>query len=66
MFAYALPYVVVGLTIPLYQAVDTVTFNRMMLAIGEGKIAEAAYSIFHDVDAQAHYDSCFTCNCFLA
>lgn len=46
LFAYALPYVVVGLTIPLYQAVDTVTFNRMMLAIGEGKIAEAAYSIF--------------------
>ncbi|MFX3623110.1 MAG: oligosaccharide flippase family protein [Ectobacillus sp.] len=46
LFAYAIPYVVVGLTIPLYQGVDTVTFNRVMQAIGEGEIASDAFGIF--------------------
>ncbi|MFD3448736.1 oligosaccharide flippase family protein [Microbacteriaceae bacterium 4G12] len=46
LFAYALPYVVVGLTIPLYQQVDTLTFNRTMQAIGQADIAERAFGIF--------------------
>ncbi len=46
LFAYALPYVVVGLTIPLYQQIDTLTFNKAMAAAGQSKIAESALGIF--------------------
>ncbi|WP_028399759.1 putative polysaccharide biosynthesis protein [Ectobacillus panaciterrae] len=46
LFAYALPYVVVGLTIPLYQQIDTLTFNKAMEAVGKGDIAEHALGIF--------------------
>lgn len=46
LFAYAIPYVVVGLTIPLYQQIDTLTFNSIMQAIGQGDIAERALGIF--------------------
>ncbi|MEI4832316.1 polysaccharide biosynthesis protein [Bacillus sp. FJAT-53711] len=46
LFAYAIPYVVVGLTIPLYQQIDALTFNSIMQAIGQGDIAERALGIF--------------------
>lgn len=46
LFAYAIPYVVIGLTIPLYQQIDTLTFNSIMQAIGQGDIAERALGIF--------------------
>lgn len=46
LFAYALPYVVVGLTIPLYQQIDTLTFNKAMEAAGKADIAEHALGIF--------------------
>ncbi|MCP8967504.1 putative polysaccharide biosynthesis protein [Ectobacillus ponti] len=46
LFAYALPYVIVGLTIPLYQQIDTLTFIRGMEAAGQEKIAEEALGIF--------------------
>lgn len=46
LFAYAIPYVVVGLAIPLYQQVDSLTFNSIMQSIGQGDIAERAFGIF--------------------
>src|SRR5690625_872420 len=42
LFSSAGPFVIVGIAIPLYQLVDQFTFNRAMVAIGEGKIAELA------------------------
>ena len=45
LFAYAIPYVVVGLTIPLYQQIDALTFNSIMQSIGRGDIAENAFGI---------------------
>lgn len=46
LFAYAIPYVVVGLAIPLYQQIDTLTFNKAMEAAGKAAIAEHALGIF--------------------
>lgn len=34
LFTYSLPFVVVGLAIPLYQTVDTFTINRLLIHIG--------------------------------
>ncbi|WP_369902219.1 oligosaccharide flippase family protein [Bacillus manliponensis] len=45
LFAYAIPYVVVGLTIPLYQQIDSLTFNSIMQSIGRGDIAVQAFGI---------------------
>src|SRR5690625_119579 len=42
LFSSAGPFVIVGIAIPLYQLVDQFTFNRAMVAIGEGKVAELA------------------------
>lgn len=44
LFSSAGPFVIVGIAIPLYQLVDQFTFNRAMVAIGEGKVAELALS----------------------
>lgn len=44
LFQYAGPFVLVGIAIPLYQSVDTFTFNRAMHAIGFGEISEFALS----------------------
>lgn len=43
---YAIPFVFVGLALPLYQQVDTLTFNRAMTEIGLGDIAENAFGIY--------------------
>src|SRR5690625_816213 len=40
LFSYAGPFVLVGIAIPLYQMVDTFTFNRAMVVGGYEKIAE--------------------------
>src|SRR5690625_3068088 len=40
LFSSAGPFVIVGIAIPLYQLVDQFTFNRAMVAIGEGKVVE--------------------------
>src|SRR5690625_2891578 len=40
LFSYAGPFVLVGVTIPLYQLVDSFTFNRAMSVSGFGEIAE--------------------------
>ncbi|MGL4819763.1 MAG: putative polysaccharide biosynthesis protein [Bacilli bacterium] len=46
LIVYAVPFVFVGLAIPLYQLVDQFTFNRAMSMIGEGAISEASYAVF--------------------
>ncbi|MGM8213396.1 putative polysaccharide biosynthesis protein [Virgibacillus sp. W0430] len=44
LFQYAGPFVLVGIAIPLYQSVDTFTFNRAMQAINQSDISEFALS----------------------
>ncbi|MGM8365879.1 putative polysaccharide biosynthesis protein [Virgibacillus sp. W0181] len=44
LFQYAGPFVLVGIAIPLYQSVDTFTFNRAMDAINQSGISEFALS----------------------
>ncbi|HDX9579689.1 TPA: polysaccharide biosynthesis protein [Bacillus pseudomycoides] len=34
LFAYSIPFVVVGLAIPLYQTIDTFTINKLLMQIG--------------------------------
>jgi O-antigen/teichoic acid export membrane protein len=46
LFTYSAPYVFVGLAIPLFQQIDSLTFNRVMESIGEGKIAEHAFAVY--------------------
>lgn len=46
IMTYAAPFVFVGLAIPLYQQIDSFTFNRAMSDIGQGDVAESAFSIF--------------------
>jgi len=40
LFSYAGPFILVGIAIPLYQLVDSFTFNRAMIVAGYGEIAE--------------------------
>ncbi|KIL75703.1 polysaccharide biosynthesis protein [Bacillus badius] len=42
---YAIPFIFVGIAIPLYQLVDTVTFNRAMAEIGQAKVADTVFGI---------------------
>lgn len=42
--SYAGPFVLVGITIPLYQAVDSFTFNKAMIISGYGEIAGLSLS----------------------
>ena len=44
LLSYAGPFVLVGVAIPLYQLIDTLTFNRAMAAVGLGEVAETYYS----------------------
>lgn len=44
LFSYAGPFVLVGIAIPLYQNVDSFTFNRAMVAIGQGDLSAVALS----------------------
>lgn len=46
MISYAIPFVIVGLTIPLYQTVDTFTVNKALMSIGYNQgNAEATNSL---------------------
>ncbi|MFC4321151.1 putative polysaccharide biosynthesis protein [Litchfieldia salsa] len=47
LFSYAGPFVLVGLAIPLYQYVDQLTFNRAMVEIGKGAIAEELFGMIN-------------------
>lgn len=44
LFSYAGPFILVSVAIPLYQNVDTFTFNKAMASIGQGNISEAAFA----------------------
>lgn len=44
LFSYAGPFILVSIAIPLYQNVDTFTFNKAMESIGQGNISEAAFA----------------------
>ncbi|MBP1947853.1 putative polysaccharide biosynthesis protein [Virgibacillus litoralis] len=44
LFSYAGPFILVGIAIPLYQSVDLFTFERAMIATGNGEVSETAYS----------------------
>jgi len=44
IFSYAGPFVLVGLATPLYQLVDQFTFQKAMVAIGEGLNWTVSYS----------------------
>lgn len=45
LFRYAGPFVLVGLATPLYQLIDQFTFERAMVANGEGTIWSFSYSV---------------------
>ncbi|MEC1263078.1 polysaccharide biosynthesis protein [Bacillus swezeyi] len=45
LFSYAAPYVFVGLAIPLYQYIDTNTFNKAMIAAGYENISQDLLAI---------------------
>ena len=34
LFAYSIPFIVVGLAIPLYQTIDTFTINKLLMQVG--------------------------------
>lgn len=44
LFRYAGPFVLVGIAIPLYQNVDSFTFNKAMVSIGQGDLSDTAFS----------------------
>ena len=44
IIVYAAPFVFVGLANPLFQFIDTITFNRAMVEIGLAKEADFAFS----------------------
>jgi len=45
LFSYAAPYIFVGLAIPLYQYIDTNTFNKAMIAAGYQNISQDLMAI---------------------
>jgi len=45
LFRYAGPFVFVGLAIPLYQYIDTNTFNKAMIEIGKEETTQELFSI---------------------
>jgi O-antigen/teichoic acid export membrane protein len=45
LYSYALPYVFVGLAIPLYTYIDTNTFNKAMIAAGFADISQTMVAI---------------------
>lgn len=47
LFSYSGPFVLVGLATSLYQLVDQFTFQRAMVAIGEGDTWSIAYSVIN-------------------
>jgi O-antigen/teichoic acid export membrane protein len=49
LFRYAGPFVIVSIAIPVFQLVDTFTFNRAMTAIGLGKDTEALFAAIYSL-----------------
>ena len=47
LYIYAIPFVFVGIAMPLYQQVDIFTFNRTMVAMDLQETAEHQFSIFN-------------------
>ncbi|MBP1968940.1 O-antigen/teichoic acid export membrane protein [Virgibacillus natechei] len=47
LFSYAGPFIIVGLATSLYQLVDQFTFERAMVARGEGNIWEIAFAVIN-------------------
>src|SRR5699024_4102410 len=47
LFSYAGPFILVSIAIPLYQNVDTFTFNKAMASIDQGDISEAAVAVIN-------------------
>lgn len=47
LFRYAGPFVLVGIAIPLYQNIDSFTFNKAMASIGQGEISDTAFSVIN-------------------
>nr|WP_289038147.1 polysaccharide biosynthesis protein [uncultured Allobacillus sp.] len=45
LLSYAGPFVLVGVAIPLYQLIDTLTFNRAMAVAGLGDVSEQFLSV---------------------
>src|SRR5699024_1308290 len=47
LISYAGPFVLVGITIPLYQAVDTFLFNKAMVIGGYGDISGISLAVIN-------------------
>ncbi|KAA0549036.1 polysaccharide biosynthesis protein [Bacillus sp. BGMRC 2118] len=47
LLTYAGPFVFVGLAIPLYQGIDSLTFNKAMADIGLGKVTEGIFGMIN-------------------
>ncbi|MDF2606119.1 MAG: putative cell division protein ytgP [Bacillales bacterium] len=47
LLIYAIPFVFVGIAMPIYQYIDVVTFNRTMVEIGQGSEAEKQLGIIN-------------------
>ncbi|KXH87146.1 polysaccharide biosynthesis protein [Sporosarcina sp. HYO08] len=47
VFAYILPFVLVGIINPLYQFVDMITFNQAMASIGLAKVSDIYLSMLN-------------------
>jgi O-antigen/teichoic acid export membrane protein len=47
VFVSSIPFIFVGIAMPLFQAVDNLTFNRAMMSIGLGEIADQAFGILN-------------------
>lgn len=44
LFRYAGPFVLVGIAIPLYQNIDSFTFNKAMTSIGQKELSDTAFA----------------------
>ncbi|RFU68713.1 polysaccharide biosynthesis protein [Peribacillus saganii] len=44
---YSIPFIFVGIAMPLFQLVDSFTFNRAMASIGQAEISDRAYGILN-------------------
>ena len=51
VFAYILPFVLVGVINPLYQFVDMITFNEAMSSIGFAKVSDIYLTMLNLLDA---------------
>ncbi|WP_064091091.1 putative polysaccharide biosynthesis protein, partial [Rossellomorea aquimaris] len=47
IIAYSVPFIFVGLANPLFQLVDTITFNTAMDAIGKAKTSDYAFAVLN-------------------